>query len=122
MTAAEQLKYRDFLTVCLIVNQSDLFPDNWIYVHDPSVKVGRIQNFKNWSPDMVPDTSKSSLGLEYFCSEGDEVWNMPDADLIELGKREVERIGLVSPRHRGWLRVSCSESLPRLRFGVSGLS
>jgi protoporphyrinogen oxidase len=96
VTAAEQLKYRDFLTVCLIVNQPDLFPDNWIYVHDPSVKVGRIQNFKNWSPDMVPDKNKTSLGLEYFCSEGDEVWNMPDTDLIELGKREVERIGLAS--------------------------
>ena len=96
VTAAEQLKYRDFLTVCLIVNQPHLFPDNWIYVHDPSVKVGRIQNFKNWSPDMVPDKNKTSLGLEYFCSEGDEVWNMPDTDLIELGKREVERIGLAS--------------------------
>jgi len=96
VTAAEQLKYRDFLTVCLIVNQPDLFPDNWIYIHDPSVKVGRIQNFKNWSPDMVPDKSKTSLGLEYFCSEGDEVWNMPDTELIELGKREVERIGLAS--------------------------
>jgi protoporphyrinogen oxidase len=92
--AAQKLKYRDFLTVCLIVNQPDLFPDNWIYIHDPAVKVGRIQNFKNWSPDMVPDKNKTSLGLEYFCSEGDAVWNMPDADLIELGKREVERIGL----------------------------
>jgi protoporphyrinogen oxidase len=94
--AAEQLKYRDFLTVCLIVNQPHLFPDNWIYVHDPTVKVGRIQNFKNWSPDMVPDKNKTSLGLEYFCSEGDAVWNMPDTDLVELGKREVERIGLAS--------------------------
>jgi protoporphyrinogen oxidase len=96
VTAAQQLKYRDFLTVCLIVNQPHLFPDNWIYVHDPSVKVGRVQNFKNWSPDMVPDKNKTSLGLEYFCSEGDEVWKMPDTDLIELGKREVERIGLAS--------------------------
>jgi protoporphyrinogen oxidase len=96
LKAAEQLKYRDFLTVCLIVNRSHLFPDNWIYVHDPSVKVGRIQNFKNWSPDMVPDKNKTSLGLEYFCSEGDEVWKMRDEDLIELGKREVERIGLAS--------------------------
>jgi protoporphyrinogen oxidase len=94
LKAAEQLRYRDFLTVCLIVNKSRLFPDNWIYVHDPSVKVGRIQNFKNWSPDMVPDSSKTSLGMEYFCSEGDELWNLPDDDLIELGKREVERIGL----------------------------
>jgi protoporphyrinogen oxidase len=94
LNAAQRLKYRDFLTVCLIVNQPELFPDNWIYVHDPAVKVGRIQNFKNWSPDMVPDGSKSSLGLEYFCTEGDELWNMSDADLIDLGKREVQRIGL----------------------------
>lgn len=96
LRAAEQLKYRDFLTVCLIVNKPHLFADNWIYVHDPSVKVGRIQNFKNWSPDMVPDSNKTSLGLEYFCTEGDELWKMPDADLVELGKREVERIGLAS--------------------------
>ncbi len=94
LQAAEKLTYRDFLTVCLIVDRPDLFPDNWIYIHDPDVKVGRIQNFKNWSPDMVPDPVKSSLGLEYFCTEGDAVWNMPDAELIELGKREVDRIGL----------------------------
>ncbi len=74
----------------------DLFPDNWIYVHEPNVKVGRIQNFKNWSPDMVPDSAKTSLGLEYFCVEGDALWNRSDADLVELGKREAERIGLVS--------------------------
>lgn len=94
LAAAERLKYRDFLTVCLIVNKPDLFPDNWIYIHDPDVRVGRIQNFKNWSPDMVPDPNKTSLGLEYFCSEGDELWTMADAELVELGKREVERIGL----------------------------
>ncbi|MBI3769757.1 MAG: NAD(P)/FAD-dependent oxidoreductase [Deltaproteobacteria bacterium] len=92
--AAEQLTYRDFLTVCLIVGKADLFPDNWIYIHDPAVRVGRIQNFKNWSPDMVPDRGKTSLGLEYFCSEGDDLWCMPDADLIELGKREIAHIGL----------------------------
>src|SRR5215831_14686905 len=96
LKAAEQLKYRDFLTVCLIVNKPELFPDNWIYVHDPAVKVGRIQNFKNWSPDMVPDPRKTSLGLEYFCTEGDELWNMQDADLIEIAKREVQRIGLAN--------------------------
>jgi protoporphyrinogen oxidase len=94
LNAAERLKYRDFLTVCLIVSKAELFPDNWIYVHDPAVRVGRIQNFKNWSPDMVPDSNKTSLGLEYFCTAGDELWNMADAELIELGKREVERIGL----------------------------
>jgi hypothetical protein len=78
----------------LIVNKPEVFPDNWIYIHSPEVKVGRIQNFKNWSLEMVPDPSKTSLGLEYFCTEGDDLWNMPDADLIELGKRELERIGL----------------------------
>ena len=96
LQAAEKLTYRDFLTVCLIVNKPDLFPDNWIYIHDPDVRVGRIQNFKNWSPAMVPDPRKTSLGLEYFCTEGDAVWNTPDADLVELGKREVDRIGLAS--------------------------
>jgi protoporphyrinogen oxidase len=94
LRAAEKLHYRDFLTVCLIVKKPDLFPDNWIYIHDPRVKVGRIQNFKNWSPDMVPDPTKTSLGLEYFCAEGDALWNMRDCDLIELGKREVDLIGL----------------------------
>lgn len=96
LQAAGKLAYRDFLTVCLIVNKPDLFPDNWIYVHDPDVKVGRIQNFKNWSPDMVPDPAKTSLGLEYFCNEGDALWNRSDADLVELGKREVDRIGLAN--------------------------
>ncbi len=95
LEAANNLNYRDFLTVALIVNQPDLFPDNWIYIHDPLVKLGRVQNFKNWSPDMVADRNKSCLGLEYFCFEGDELWNMQDEDLIELGKRELEVIGLV---------------------------
>ncbi|MGH8068032.1 MAG: NAD(P)/FAD-dependent oxidoreductase, partial [Candidatus Entotheonellia bacterium] len=94
LNAAANLHYRDFLTVCLIINNPNLFPDNWIYIHDPEVKVGRIQNFKNWSPEMLPDPQKTSLGLEYFCTEGDELWNMPDAELIELGKRELHHIGL----------------------------
>lgn len=94
LEAAGKLKYRDFLTVCVIVNQKELFPDNWIYIHEPHVHVGRIQNFKNWSPDMVPDQNKTSLGLEYFCNEGDELWTMSDEDLIELASRELEKIGL----------------------------
>ena len=92
--AAASLHYRDFLVVCLIVDGPDLFPDNWIYVHDPDVRVGRIQNFKNWSPDMVPDPGKTSLGLEYFCDEGDDLWTRPDAELIALGTAEVARLGL----------------------------
>jgi hypothetical protein len=80
--------------VVLIVNRPQIFQDNWIYVHDPEVKVGRIQNFKNWSPDMVPDPARTSLGLEYFCTEGDALWTTPDRDLLELGKREVDRLNL----------------------------
>ena len=94
LEAARRLTYRDFLTVCLIVNRPDPFPDNWIYVHSPEVQVGRIQNFRSWSPDMVPVPGTSSLGLEYFCSEGDALWTMPDAELIALGKRELAAIGL----------------------------
>lgn len=95
LEAANGLNYRDFLTVVLIVNKRDVFPDNWIYIHDPCVKLGRIQNFKNWSPYMVPDQDKTCLGLEYFCFEGDEFWMMTEQELIELGKRELKALGLV---------------------------
>jgi protoporphyrinogen oxidase len=94
--AGQRLKYRDFLTVALIVDQAEVFPDNWIYIHDPSVRVGRVQNFKNWSPEMVPDPALTCLGLEYFCSTGDDLWRMADAALIALATREIESIGLVS--------------------------
>ena len=96
VAAAEALRYRDFLTVVLIVDRPETFPDTWIYIHEPDVRVGRIQNFKNWSPELVPDTSKSSLGLEYFCFEGDELWSLSDAELLALGRREIDAIGLVS--------------------------
>jgi protoporphyrinogen oxidase len=91
---AGQLTYRDYFTVGLLVKQANLFPDNWIYIHAPEVKVGRIQNFKNWSPDMVPDPNKTFLGLEYFCNEGDELWSLSDEALIKLGTRELETMGL----------------------------
>jgi protoporphyrinogen oxidase len=94
VAAARRLAYRDFLTVVLILDAPRLFDDNWIYVHSPGVKVGRIQNFKNWSPEMVPDARYTSLGLEYFCQEGDALWTMADADLVALGARELEQIGL----------------------------
>jgi protoporphyrinogen oxidase len=97
LEAAWQLKYRDFLTVALIVDQPDIFPDNWIYIHDPNVRLGRIQNFKNWSPFMVPDARLTCLGLEYFCSEGDDLWSRSDPDMIALGQQELARIGLVDP-------------------------
>ncbi|MEG5034055.1 NAD(P)/FAD-dependent oxidoreductase [Microcoleus sp. AT3-D2] len=94
--AARSLKYRDFLIVALIVDRKDLFPDNWIYIHSPEVKVGRIQNFKNWSAALVPDVSKSCLGMEYFCSVGDEIWEMSDAELVELATRELVGLGLAT--------------------------
>ena len=94
LEAASSLNYRDFLTVALVIRQPDLFPDNWLYVHDPDVKLGRIQNFKNWSQDMVPDQQKTCLGLEYFCFEGDGLWSMSDRELIELGTQELQILGL----------------------------
>jgi protoporphyrinogen oxidase len=94
--AAESLRYRDFLTVVLIINRAHVFPDNWIYIHEPKVRLGRIQNFKNWSPDLVPDPAKTSLGLEYFCFEGDDLWTTSDQDLIALGRREIAAIGLAA--------------------------
>jgi len=94
LRAADRLRYRDFLTVVLIVDQPELFPDNWIYIHSPEVKLGRIQNFKNWSPDMVPDEGKTALGLEYFVQEDDKLWSMANEDLIRLGAAECEKLGL----------------------------
>lgn len=94
LQAAHSLKYRDFLIVSLMVNREHLFPDNWIYIHSPEFKVGRIQNFKNWSPAMVPDPSKTCLGMEYFCNEGEPLWEMSDAELIQLASQEAIELGL----------------------------
>jgi protoporphyrinogen oxidase len=95
ISAANNLKYRDFLTIVLIFEIEDIFPDNWIYIHEPNVKLGRIQNFKNWSKDMVPSAKHTALGLEYFCLENDDLWNLTDKELIDLGLREISEIGLV---------------------------
>ena len=89
------LRYRDFITVALMIDKPDVFADNWIYIHDPSVKVGRVQNFGSWSPEMVP-AGMSCLGLEYFCFEDDGLWTMSDQDLIALAKQEVAKVGLAS--------------------------
>lgn len=94
--AAERLKYRDFLTVVLIVDKADMFPDNWIYLHDPHVVAGRIQNFKNWSPEMVPEPHKTCLGLEYFCFEGDPLWASSDEDLVNVAKEDLMRLQMCS--------------------------
>ncbi len=97
LTAAPNLKYRDFLTVALKIRSEDLFPDNWIYIHDSKVQVGRVQNFRSWSPEMVPDPELACVGLEYFCFEGDGLWASSDADLVELAKREMAILGLCDP-------------------------
>lgn len=96
IAAADGLRYRDFITVALVVPESAGFPDNWIYIHDPSVSVGRIQNFGSWSPYLIKE-GRTCLGLEFFVTEGDEIWTKTDEDLIAQGTRELEQLGLVEP-------------------------
>ncbi|WP_133129627.1 NAD(P)/FAD-dependent oxidoreductase [Legionella yabuuchiae] len=95
IAAADRLKYRDFLLIALIVNEEGQFDDNWIYIHDPSVKVGRIQNFRSWSPYLIPTEGMNCYGLEYFCFEGDGLWTSTDEELLKLAKKEIYHIGLV---------------------------
>ena len=97
LPAARELGYRDFLTVALMIRSDDLFPDNWIYIHDDRVEVGRVQNFRSWSPEMVPDPDIACVGLEYFCFEGDGLWASDDDALIEQATREMAILGLCSP-------------------------
>lgn len=94
LQAARSLRYRDFVTVVLIVRDLDLFGDNWIYIHDPGVKVGRIQNYKNWSAAMAPQEGTTALGLEYFCFQGDGLWSSSDQQLLELARRELAQLGI----------------------------
>jgi protoporphyrinogen oxidase len=95
--AAQGLRYRDFMTVALILDGEDLFPDNWIYIHEDGVRVGRIQNYRSWSPWMVPDPDTACVGLEYFAFKGDDLWTMDDDKLIELATRELDQLGLATP-------------------------
>ncbi|HEX3898122.1 MAG TPA: NAD(P)/FAD-dependent oxidoreductase [Mycobacteriales bacterium] len=92
--AARELTHRDFVTVALVVPMSASFPDNWIYIHSPDVKVGRIQNFGSWSPYLIQD-GRTCLGLEYFVFEGDELWNSSDTELAVLAEKELITLGLV---------------------------
>lgn len=96
LRAARSLRYRDFLIVALRCRRRELFPDQWLYIHEPSVRVGRIQNFNNWSPDLVAAETGTLLGLEYFTSTHEDLWQMRDAELVALAKREVEFLGLVA--------------------------
>jgi protoporphyrinogen oxidase len=92
--AAEALAYRDFVLVALILDQERLFPDNWVYIHTPGVKVGRVQNYNNWSAAMVPEAGRTCLGMEYFCFKGDGLWESSDSELIALATRELNQLGL----------------------------
>jgi len=92
--AADALSYRAFIIVGLILGRDDLFPDNWVYVHSADVLVGRIQNFGNWSSELVPDPQTASLGLEYFCDVGDSIWSRSDQALVELAGKELQQLGL----------------------------
>jgi protoporphyrinogen oxidase len=88
------LSYRDFIVVALMLDRAELFPDNWLYIHSPDVRVGRVQNFNNWSAALVPDQDRTCLGLEYFCSRGDDLWALDDASLAALARRELSQLGL----------------------------
>jgi protoporphyrinogen oxidase len=103
---AEALRYRDFLTVILFVRDRGLFDDHWLYIHDPEVRTARIQNFKSWSPALVPDPDRTALGLEYFCFEHDDLWQRSDRELIALATAEVDALKLVP---RGDVLGGCVE-------------
>ena len=119
--AAQGLRYRDFLTVALVIDGEDLFPDNWIYIHEPGVRVGRIQNYRSWSPWMVPDQSKACVGLEYFCFQGDDLWDMADDALVELAKDELAELGPRRAREgRARLRHARAARLPDVRRRLRG--
>jgi protoporphyrinogen oxidase len=94
-TATEKLKYRDFITVALIVRAAHVFPDNWIYLQEPEIIAGRVQNYKNWSAEMTPGPEVTCLGVEYFCNEGDVLWNKSDDELKDLARGEMVKLGLV---------------------------
>jgi protoporphyrinogen oxidase len=133
LEAAGRLRFRDFLIVVLIVNRRDLFPDNWLYIHSPDVRVGRIQNFRNWSAAMVPDSSTTSLGMEYFCSADDDVWTRSDADLIRMATAEIDTLGLApsaaivdgcvirQPRAYPVYDAAYRTHVAELRRGLSGI-
>ena len=110
IAAAKGVRYRDFLTVAVVLDGEDLFPDNWIYIHEPGVKVGRIQNFRSWSPWMVPDKGKACVGLEYFCFAGDELWETADDDLVQMAMGELEELGLA---RRDQLEFGFVERVPK---------
>jgi len=97
--AANSLSYRAFIIVVLIIDQKETFDDQWIYIHNPEVSVGRIQNFKNWSQEMVPDENTTSLGMEYFCNEGEAIWDLPDEELVKIASKEIHMLGIAKEQY-----------------------
>jgi len=120
LDAARKLRFRSFIAVNVILDKEELFPDQWLYIHEPGVKLARVQNYKNWSAAMVPDQRKTTLGLEYFCGEGDALWEMNDVDLINFALGELERIGIVSRKHliNGFV-VRCAAAYPAYAIGYA---
>jgi len=97
--SANRLSYRAFIIVVLIIDQKETFDDQWIYIHNPEVSVGRIQNFKNWSQEMVPNENTTSLGMEYFCNEGEAIWNLPDEELVKIASKEIHMLGITKEQY-----------------------
>ena len=96
VAAAKRLRYRELCLVALVIDEHEPFPDNWIYLHDPETRAGRVQNFGAWSESMVvPGTT--CLGVEYFCFAGDDIWEMSDEEAVRLAKGDLARIGLIDP-------------------------
>lgn len=113
MQAAQQLRHRDFILVGLIANRQHPFPDQWIYIHDPGIQAGRIQNFGNWSAALAPDSQTTCLGVEYFCTRGDALWQMTDAALLDLAGRELAQLGLLTPAElRGGIVIRQPQAYP----------
>lgn len=112
VAAARRLRYRDLCLVALVIEDAEPFPDNWIYLHDAGTRAGRVQNFGAWSPDLV-EPGTTCLGVEYFCFEGDEIWELADEDAVQLATDELARIGLVDPaRVRGGVKVPVPRAYP----------
>ncbi|MFM1800359.1 MAG: hypothetical protein RLZZ117_2637 [Cyanobacteriota bacterium] len=94
LEAAASLNYRDFILVALILRPRKSFPDQWLYIHDAGLLVGRIQNFGNWSPELIPDPEFACYGMEYFCSTRDRLWKLPEEELIQLATKELQALQL----------------------------
>lgn len=119
LAAARALRYRDFLQVALILEGREPVPDTWLYLHDPGLRAGRLQNFRAWSPELVPDESASCLGLEYFCQAGDALWSLPDGELVELAARELASLRLgPAPRVRSGHVVRVRHAYPVYDAGI----